>query len=67
MKIQDYKKRFDLLLESKMGNVKPLISEDDYQGQSSDSTQKVEWKIIKMYMLKRTELLFLKRIFHNNI
>jgi len=29
MKIQDYKKRFDLLLESKMGNVKPLISEDD--------------------------------------
>lgn len=37
MKIQDYKKRFDLLLESKMGNVKPLISEDDYLGQSPDS------------------------------
>lgn len=42
MKIQDYKKRFDLLLESKMGNVKPLINEDDYPGQSSNSAVQLQ-------------------------
>jgi hypothetical protein len=35
--LKNYKNRFYSLLESKMGDVKPLINEDDYQGQSSDS------------------------------
>ena len=35
--LKNYKNRFYSLLESKMGDVKPLINEDDYQGQSGAS------------------------------
>lgn len=61
MKIQDYKKRFDLLLESKMGNVKPLISEDDYQGQSSDSAPKSGMENYKDVYVKKDGTIVLKK------
>lgn len=49
--LKNYKNRFYSLLESKMGDVKPLINEDDYQGQSGASESDLQ-KIVERVLLE---------------